>query len=154
MVRRGGCLTFDVCVFKQKHVILGVPEIDVDDWKRHSDQKFQEFDQPTKAEKKVVQWFWEVVTNFSQEQRARLLQFVTGTSRVPVEGFKALTSNDGRVRRFGVQIVSRGIPPAGLYPKAHTCFNRIDIPAYASKSELETYLTLVINMEITGFTMQ
>ena len=68
--------------------------------------------------------------------------------------FKALMSNDGRVRRFGIQVVQRGTPPTGLYPKAHTCFNRIDIPMYNSREELETYLTLVINMEITGFTMQ
>ena len=63
-------------------------------------------------------------------------------------------SNDGRVRRFGIQLVLRGTPPAGLYPKAHTCFNRMDIPMYTSKAELETYLSLVINMEITGFSMQ
>lgn len=27
---------------------------------------------------------------YDEEQRARLLQFVTGSSRVPVQGFKAL----------------------------------------------------------------
>jgi len=135
-------------------VLCGVPEIDVVDWRSHTDIKYQEFDKPTKAEKRVVDWFWEALENFSQEERARLLQFVTGTSRVPVEGFKALVSNDGRVRRFGVQLVPRGTPPAGLYPKAHTCFNRMDIPMYESKEELETYLTLVINMEVTGFSMQ
>ncbi|GAB9474626.1 Hect e3 ubiquitin ligase [Globisporangium polare] len=135
-------------------LLCGVPQIDVDDWQDHSDVKFQTFDQPSKAEKKVVEWFWETVRSFSQEQRARLLQFVTGTSRVPVEGFKALLSNDGRVRRFGIQIMACGTPPAGLYPKAHTCFNRIDLPMYPTKQELETYLTLVINMEITGFSMQ
>lgn len=135
-------------------LLCGMPKIDVDDWQDHADVKHQTFDQPTKAEKKVVEWFWETVRSFSQEQRARLLQFVTGTSRVPVEGFKALLSNDGRVRRFGIQIVACGTPPAGLYPKAHTCFNRIDLPMYQTKQELETYLTLVINMEITGFSMQ
>lgn len=32
----------------------------------------------------VIQWFWEVVQGFSKEDKARLLQFVTGTSKVPV----------------------------------------------------------------------
>ena len=41
----------------------------------------------------------------------------------------------------------------GMWPRAHTCFNRIDLPLYASRDELEGYLTLVINMEITGFSM-
>ena len=30
----------------------------------------------------VVIWFWEVVKAFNKEDRARLLQFVTGTSKV------------------------------------------------------------------------
>ncbi|RHZ25438.1 hypothetical protein DYB37_006913 [Aphanomyces astaci] len=69
-------------------LICGVPKIDVDDWKRHTDVKFADFDHPSKAEHKVIDWFWAIVAEFSQDQRARLLQFVTGTSRVPVEGFK------------------------------------------------------------------
>lgn len=34
----------------------------------------------------VIQWFWEVVQGFSKEDKARLLQFVTGTSKVRVFG--------------------------------------------------------------------
>jgi hypothetical protein len=30
----------------------------------------------------IVQWFWDVVRNFSKEDQARLLQFTTGTSKV------------------------------------------------------------------------
>jgi hypothetical protein len=36
----------------------------------------------------VIGWFWAVIAEFSQEQRAKLLQFVTGTSRVPAQGFQ------------------------------------------------------------------
>ena len=32
--------------------------------------------------------YWRVVLSFSNEMRSRLLQFVTGTSRVPMNGFK------------------------------------------------------------------
>jgi hypothetical protein len=39
----------------------------------------------------VVKWFWEIIEqHYSQEMRLRLLQFVTGSSRVPLQGFKAL----------------------------------------------------------------
>ena len=31
-----------------------------------------------------------VVEQYDEEQRARLLQFVTGSSRIPIQGFKAL----------------------------------------------------------------
>ena len=37
-----------------------------------------------------MKWFWQVVEEYDEEKRARLLQFVTGSARVPVQGFKAL----------------------------------------------------------------
>lgn len=36
-----------------------------------------------------------MVMSFSNEMRARLLQFVTGTSRVPMNGFKELYGSNG-----------------------------------------------------------
>ena len=33
----------------------------------------------------VIDWFWEIVTDFDHEERARLLQFSTGSTRVPVQ---------------------------------------------------------------------
>ncbi|KAH7463158.1 hypothetical protein KRP22_001765 [Phytophthora ramorum] len=139
-------------------LLCGVPSIDVADWESHTDVRYMRAEQglnrPSSPERQVVQWFWDAVRAFSQEERARLLQFVTGTSRVPAEGFRALLSHDGRIRRFGLQMMPLGAPPTGLYPKAHTCFNRLDLPVYPSYQELEKYLTLVINMEIAGFTMQ
>jgi E3 ubiquitin ligase SMURF1/2 len=68
---------------------------------------------------------------------------------VPVQGFKALTSYDGRICHFTLKAVAF---PDNAYPRAHTCFNRIDLPLYKSKKELEDVLSLVINMEVTGFT--
>ena len=38
----------------------------------------------------IIRWFWQIVSQYSDERRAQLLQFVTGSSRVPLEGFKAL----------------------------------------------------------------
>ncbi|KAL4328862.1 hypothetical protein AHAS_Ahas13G0242500 [Arachis hypogaea] len=46
----------------------------------------------------VIQWFWEVVKTFNKEDMARFLQFVTGTSKVPLEGFKALQGISGPQR--------------------------------------------------------
>lgn len=42
-------------------------------------------------------------------------------------------------------------PPSAALPRSHTCFNRIDLPMYSNKKELEEYLTMAINMECTGF---
>ncbi|PWA97618.1 disease resistance protein (TIR-NBS-LRR class) [Artemisia annua] len=58
-------------------------------------------------------WFWEVVKAFNKENRARLLQFVTGTSKIPLEGFKALQGISGP-QRF--QIHKAYGAPCGLLP--------------------------------------
>jgi len=68
-------------------MIGGLGKIDVDDWKRNTRLKH------CSAETNVVRWFWRVVDEYDEERRARLLQFVTGSSRVPLQGFKSLQGN-------------------------------------------------------------
>ena len=66
-------------------IISGLGKIDVADWRKHTRLKHCTTSTP------VVQWFWRIVTShYDEEKRARLLQFVTGSSRVPLQGFKAL----------------------------------------------------------------
>ncbi|CAN0300286.1 unnamed protein product, partial [Discosporangium mesarthrocarpum] len=73
-------------------LLCGIPEIDVAEWKSHcrylGDYRRQGDEHP------VIQWFWEVVETFSEEEKARFLQFCTGTSRLPPHGFKALQVDD------------------------------------------------------------
>uniref|UniRef100_K3WHW1 HECT-type E3 ubiquitin transferase n=1 Tax=Globisporangium ultimum (strain ATCC 200006 / CBS 805.95 / DAOM BR144) TaxID=431595 RepID=K3WHW1_GLOUD len=146
-----------LCVFDYQELdffLSGLPMINVKDWQLNTRvlNFARDSDIPAiEREIQVVFWFWEVVESFTDEERARLLQFATGSARVPVEGFKALTSASGYVHQFCIQFVAPGVPPLGMCPRAHTCFNRIDLPVYETKEDLVTYLTLVIQMEITGF---
>lgn len=73
------------------------------------------------------------------ERKSRLLQFATGTSRIPVNGFKDLQGSDGP-RRFTIE--KAGDP--NQLPKSHTCFNRIDLPPYKDYASLEHKLTLAV----------
>eukprot|EP00731_Ephydatia_muelleri_P015710 Em0009g134a len=67
-----------------EYLMGGLAEIDVEDWKRNT-----EYDGYT-AKDDVIVWFWKAVSNYDNEMRARLLQFVTGTSKVPMNGFAEL----------------------------------------------------------------
>lgn len=62
----------------------------------------------------------QTVESFDDEKRARLLQFVTGSSRVPLEGFKALQGSTGAVgpRLFTIHLLETA--PSENLPKAHT----------------------------------
>ena len=52
----------------------------------------------------MIIWFWRVVKEYSNEQRLRLLQFVTGTSSIPLEGFKGLKGSDGTNQQFTIDM--------------------------------------------------
>lgn len=104
----------------------GIGQIDVRDWKRNTEYKGDYYENH-----KVIQWFWRLVLSFNNEMRARLLQFVTGTSRVPMNGFKELYGSNGP-KRFTIE--QWGAQDA--FPRAHTCFNRIDLPPYTSYEQL------------------
>ena len=42
-----------------------------------------------------------------------------------------------------------------IIPRAHTCFSKLDLPVYDSKNEMQAYLSLVINLEVSGgFSME
>lgn len=65
------------------------------------------YSQHCNPETPVVGWFWKIVDSYSEEMRARLLQFVTGSSRVPLQGFKALQGSTGAAgpRLFTIHVV-------------------------------------------------
>ncbi|XP_060521947.1 E3 ubiquitin-protein ligase SMURF2 [Cylas formicarius] len=127
-------------------VISGIGSIDVDDWRAHTRLKH------CTPETQVVRWFWQAVESYSEEMRARLLQFVTGSSRVPLQGFKALQGSTGAAgpRLFTIHCID--CPPQNL-PKAHTCFNRIDVPPYESYQALLDKLTQAVE-ETCGFAVE
>ncbi|KAF5711292.1 e3 ubiquitin ligase hula [Fusarium mundagurra] len=129
-------------VFDERELELligGIAEIDVDDWKKHTDYRgYTESDE-------VVQNFWATVRSWDGEQKSRLLQFTTGTSRIPVNGFKDLQGSDGP-RRFTIEKAGE----ITNLPKAHTCFNRLDLPPYKSLEMLQQKLTIAVE-ETMGF---
>jgi E3 ubiquitin-protein ligase NEDD4 len=64
----------------------------------------------------TCKWFWELVREeFDQETRARLLQFVTGTSGVPSRGFSVLQGNDGGIRLFCLNGIKK---EESFYPRS------------------------------------
>uniref|UniRef100_A0A2K5Y7H4 HECT-type E3 ubiquitin transferase n=1 Tax=Mandrillus leucophaeus TaxID=9568 RepID=A0A2K5Y7H4_MANLE len=115
-------------------VIAGTAEIDLNDWRNNTEYRGGYHDGHL-----VIRWFWAAVERFNNEQRLRLLQFVTGTSSVPYEGFAALRGSNG-LRRFCIEKWGK----ITSLPRAHTCFNRLDLPPYPSYSMLyEKLLTAV-----------
>jgi E3 ubiquitin-protein ligase NEDD4 len=129
-------------------ILCGLPNIDMDDWRANT--LYSGLFKGRGDE--VVQWFWQVVTeDFDDEMKARLLQFVTGTSGVPSRGFAVLQGNDGNIKKFTIHGVDR---ETSVFPRSHTCFNRIDLPNYTSRKELHDKLKTAVTMCAVGFDME
>ncbi|CAK1547274.1 unnamed protein product [Leptosia nina] len=128
-------------------LLAGRADLDPADWKRHTRLKHVNPDAP------IVNWFWEIVEDFDAEMRARLLQFVTGSRRVPLAGFRALQGSTGAAapRLFTLHLVADASPDS--LPKAHTCFNRLDLPPYPTKEKLHDKLTQAV-LETAGFAVE
>lgn len=120
-------------------LLCGMQDIDVDDWQRNTIYRHY-----TPASKQV-QWFWQFVRSLDNEKRARMLQFVTGTCRVPVGGFAELMGSNGP-QLFCIEKVGK----ENWLPRSHTCFNRIDLPPYRSYDQLVEKLNRAIE-ETEGF---
>uniref|UniRef100_A0A3Q2QYS2 E3 ubiquitin-protein ligase n=1 Tax=Fundulus heteroclitus TaxID=8078 RepID=A0A3Q2QYS2_FUNHE len=70
-------------------MLCGMQEIDLADWQKNTIYRHY-----TKNSKQI-HWFWQVVKEMDNEKRIRLLQFVTGTCRLPVGGFTELIGSTG-----------------------------------------------------------
>jgi len=121
-------------------LVAGLPCIDVDDWRKNA-----VVDGPlAKAEagERLQTWFWEVVDQFGVERRAKLLQFATGSSRVPAAGFAGLDP------AFCLYLGS-GSPKQ--VPTASTCANQLNLAAYTSRWELIEKLKIACHEGVEGF---
>ncbi|XP_065056226.1 probable E3 ubiquitin-protein ligase HECTD2 [Rhopilema esculentum] len=80
----------------------------------------------------LIRHFWHVVNNFTQEQKKRLLSFVTGSDRVPLAGLTSISF-----------IIQRNGPDTDNLPTSMTCFNRLLLPEY-KESKLKGKLLIAI----------
>ncbi|XP_034658937.1 ubiquitin-protein ligase E3A isoform X2 [Drosophila subobscura] len=92
-------------------------------------------------ETQIIQDFWKIVHAMPNESKRKLLEFTTGSARVPVGGLKCLRL-----------LITRHGPDSDRLPTSHTCFNVLLLPEYSSKEKLEERLLKAINYS-KGFGM-
>ncbi|KAF9935205.1 hypothetical protein FBU30_006290 [Linnemannia zychae] len=104
-----------ISIFNEQELellISGLPDIDVDEWKNNTE--YQNYTQASPQ----IQYFWRAVRSFDQTERAKLLQFVTGTSKVPLGGFSQLQGISG-VQKFQIH---KDFSSTKRLPSAHTWY--------------------------------
>lgn len=133
-----------ISIFNEQELellISGLPNVDIEDLKANTEyHKYQ-------ANSIQIQWFWRALRSFDQADRAKFLQFVTGTSKVPLQGFAALEGMNG-TQKFQIHRDDRS---TDRLPSAHTCFNQLDLPVYKTYDKLRSSLLKAIHECSEGF---
>lgn len=97
----------------------------------------------------IIQWFWEVLDEFSPEQQRKFLKFMTSCSRQPLLGFNSLDPAPciQQIRLaeelFEQRDTATLLKNAPL-PTASTCMNLLKLPNYRNKEVLRTKLLAAI----------
>ncbi|KAL7839153.1 hypothetical protein SRHO_G00258110 [Serrasalmus rhombeus] len=136
-------------------------EIDLDDLKKHT-VYYGGFH----SSHRVIIWLWDILSSdFTPEERAMFLKFVTSCSRPPLLGFaylkppfsiRCVEVSDDQDTGDTLGSVLRGFftirkkEPGGRLPTSSTCFNLLKLPNYSKKSILRDKLRYAISMN-TGF---
>lgn len=118
-------------------LIAGYSEIDPLQWRAHTQADVGE------SYAQLIEWFWQMVEEMSEEDRAKLLHFATGSSRLPSTGFAGLEPC------FNISIEPG---EEAHLPQSHTCGNQLVLPSYSSKEMLVEKMQISIaNDEGFGF---
>ncbi|KAF2092125.1 hypothetical protein K490DRAFT_70797 [Saccharata proteae CBS 121410] len=85
------------------------------------------------AKHPFIKTFWKLVHSYSNEEKRRLLEFVTASDRVPVQGIEKVA--------FWVQ---RNGPDEECLPTSSTCFGRLLLPEYKGEGKLRRKLGIAL----------
>ena len=123
-------------------LISGLPDIDAHDLKKNTDY------QGYRSSDKEIGWFWNIMFSLSKSEKAAFLQFVTGSSKVPLNGFSELQGMRG-IQKFSIHKADGGAE--GALMSSHTCFNSLDLPVYPTENKMREKLLLAIKEGQGGF---
>jgi len=108
--------------------------LDIAEWETYT--AYVRCDRSTKE----VCWFWDYVYKTSEETRRKILQFSTGSSMLPIGGFKYLKSEK---IPFTIELVNSD--EKHRLPTARTCVYTLAIPSCSDQSSFENSLNFAIN---------
>ena len=101
-----------------ERLVCGNPEVDLALLKRCC-----EYDGCRPDDQHIV-FFWQAMSDFSQDERSMFLRFVWGRARLPL-------SEAEFTQRFKIANFRRS-PADSFLPASHTCFFTLDLPTYSS----------------------
>jgi len=120
-----------ISTIELRSILYGAMEIDAEDMFRNWRlSNYRDSDNE-------ITWLKNIIRGWSQENRRKFVQFVTGSSQIPASGFRGYNL---------VFTIERSQATADRLPLAHNCFNTIDLPwRYPNENHMKLKLEQAIN---------
>ena len=132
-------------------ILSGQQEINLNDWKANTIYKGN-----INEKNEVIKFFWEVLSELTNEQLLLFYRFCTGSTRVPIDGFSSLPGPKNKIIKFSIEVRKNEDenkkPPKLII--AQTCFNSIIIPEYKTKEEMEKAINIILESDINYFGLE
>ena len=135
--------------------IVGIKIIDLEDWKKNTIYKgiYNENNETIKI-------FWDYLSEMKQEDLKKFSEFCTGLCNVPINGFGSLKGIGNKVQKFTIEPlidyepVNKKINNEFKVIEARTCFNRILLPQYKKKEEMNKAMDIILNHDSNYFGLE
>jgi len=113
-------------------MVCGAPDIDIDTLRKHT-----RFGVSVNPQDPHIKMLWQVLVEFTPDQRSKFLTFIWGRNRLPQSE-----------EEWGDQCMKlhtlEATPPDGHFPVSHTCFFSMEWPRYTSAEIARTKLLYAI----------
>ena len=125
-------------------IISGQDDIDLRDLKENVIYK-GEYNENHPA----IKMFWEKLVTLNKNELIKFLQFSTGSSAVPIDGFGSLKDIRGRIQKFTIEpFMNYSADNPDIYQfhaiESRKQYNTIILPKYKTKKELNDAINMII----------
>lgn len=118
-------------------IVEGIQDIDISELRRYA--RYEGYS----PSDRIIKEFWSIVKKYSQEEKKKLLEFVTASDRLPVGGMRNVV--------FVIQ-KNGGAEMDGHLPTSYTCYGYLLLPEYSKKEILREKLEMALeNSKGFGF---
>ena len=97
----------------------------------------------------VIKMLWEKLVTLNKNELIKFLQFSTGSSAVPIDGFGSLKDIRGRIKKFTIEpFMNYSADNPDIYQfhaiESRKQYNTIILPKYKTKKELNDAINMII----------
>jgi len=123
--------------------VCGKKDVDIDLLKRHTKYGGDKKTEILTEDSRRIKWFWEVLHEFSPEDKLKFIKFCWGQERLPPNDEEF----ERRQTRFMIKPSLNAAHGDNALPKADTCFFNLELPNYSSKEVMRRKLLLAIHTD-------